>query len=589
VAFEGLLANGEHFAQRLLNGFSEARTWPSQLVHIATDGETYGHHHRHGDMALAYALRYIESHNLARLTNYGQFLEKHRPTYLVEIYAQTSWSCAHGIERWRANCGCHSGAHPGWNQAWRAPLREALDWLRDTLAPWYELLAGRLVRDPWAARNDYISVILDRSPLHLDQFLHSHAIAPLSADETVCVLKLLELQRHALLMYTSCGWFFDELSGIETVQILQYAGRAVQLAQDLFGDAIEPRFLEKLAEAKSNISEHRDGSYIYEKFVKPAMVDWERIGAHYAVRSAFETYPDRTRLFCYTAERLDHQSFEVGRAKLVMGKAKLTSEITCESAVLSFGVLHFGDHHVNGGVRHFQEDDVDQAVVEELSTAFARADFPAVIRLLDRYFGESTYSLKSLFRDEQRKVLNRLLESPLAEAEELYRQIYERHTPLMQFLADLSMPLTDLHVPLPKAFQIAAELILNIDLRQAFAGERPDLERFRSLLETGRRWQVALDTTSLGYTLQTTLEHLIEQLASHPNDLSLLTTLEASAALVRSLPFEINLWKVQNIFYRLLRRIYPNTLDAADQGDAEAQVWVSHFAALGEALMIKVG
>jgi hypothetical protein len=402
-------------------------------------------------------------------------------------------------------------------------------------------------------------------------------------------LKLLELQRHAMLMYTSCGWFFDELSGIETVQILQYAGRALQLAQDLFGDAIESRFLEKLAEAKSNISEQRDGSYIYEKFVKPAMVDWEKIGAHYAVRSVFETYPHRTRLFCYTAERLDHQSFEAGRAKLVVGRAKLASEITYESAVLSFGVVHLGDHHVNGGVRHFQEDDVERAVVEDLSAAFARADFPAVIRLLDRHFGESTYSLKSLFRDEQRRVLNRILESPLTEAEGLYRQIYERHTPLMQFLADLSIPLTDVHVPLPKAFQMAAEFILNIDLRQAFAGEMPDLDRFRSLLEIVHRWQVDLDTTNLGYTVQTTLEHLSQQLASHPTDLALLTTLEGSAALVRSLPFELNLWKVQNMFYDLLQRVYPNVLDAADEGDAKAQAWVHYFTALGAALMIKVG
>jgi alpha-amylase/alpha-mannosidase (GH57 family) len=588
VAFEGLLTNGEHFAQRLLSGFSEARTSQAQLVHIATDGETYGHHHRYGDMALAYALRYIESNNLARLTNYGEFLEQHRPRYLVEVYERTSWSCAHGIERWRSHCGCHSGMYPGWNQAWRAPLREALDWLRDTLAPEYEVMARRFLRDPWAARDDYIAVILTRSPESFEQFLDTHAIAPLSAGDKVQVLKLLELQRHAMLMYTSCGWFFDELSGIETVQILQYAGRAIQLAQVLFGNDIESHFFEKLIQAKSNIPEHRDGVTIYEKSVKPAMVDWEKIGAHYAVSSVFEPYPERTKLFCYTAEREDHQSFQVGRAKLVVGKARLTSEITHESAVLSFGVLHFGDHNVNGGVRHLQEEDTYLVVAEELSAAFGRAEFPEVIRCLDRHFGESTYSIKSLFRDEQRKVLNLLLESTLSEVEGLYRQVYERHTPLMQFLSDLSLPMTDLHIPLPKAFHMAASFILNIDLRRAFEEEILNLDRLRVLLEAVHKWQIELDSTSLGYTLQKTLDRLIEQLASSPNDLSLLRTLEAAAGLVRSLPFELSLWKVQNLYYDMLQRIYPEVLDKADQEDAEAQSWVDHFVSLGEALLIKV-
>jgi alpha-amylase/alpha-mannosidase (GH57 family) len=589
VAFEGLLTNGEHFAQRLLSGFSEARPSPVQLVHIATDGETYGHHHRYGEMALAYALRYIESNNLARLTNYGEFLEQHRPTHLVEIYERTSWSCAHGIERWRSHCGCHSGRYPGWNQAWRAPLREALDWLRDTLAPRYELMARRFLKDPWAARDDFIAVILNRSPETLAQFLDTHAIMPLSADDKVRVLKLLELQRHAMLMYTSCGWFFDELSGIEAVQILQYAGRAIQLAQDLFGDDIESHVLERLMQAKSNIPEHRDGRHIYEKLVKPALVNWERIGAHYAVSSVFEAYPERSKLFCYTAEREDHQSFEVGRAKLVVGKARLTSEITYESARLSFGVLHFGDHNVNGGVGHLQEEDTYQVVAEELSAAFGRADFPEVIRRLDRHFGESTYSIKSLFRDAQRRVLNLLLESPLSEAEALYRQIYEHHIPLMQFLSDLSVPSTDLPIPLPKAFHMAASFILNIDLRRTSEEEMPNLDRLRALLDAVHKWQIELDTAGLGYTLQKTLERLIEQLASSPNDLSLLMALDASVGLVRSLPFEVNLWKVQNLYYDMLQRIYPDMLDKADQEDTEAQTWVEHFVSLGEALRIKGG
>jgi len=268
VAFEGLLSRGEDFANRLLGAFTDDRDWP-QLVHIATDGESYGHHHRFGDMALAYTLNYIESNQLARLTNYGEYLERHPPTHQVEIIEKTSWSCFHGIDRWWSNCGCNSGGHPGWNQAWRTPLRDALDGLRDSLALPFEDRGRELLKDPWAARNDYLSVINDRSTENAERFFDRHTARPLNDADKTTVLKLLELQRHAMLMYTSCGWFFDELSGIETVQVIQFAARAVQLAQELFGDSLEGQFVERLALAKSNLPEHGDGRRVYEKFVRP--------------------------------------------------------------------------------------------------------------------------------------------------------------------------------------------------------------------------------------------------------------------------------------------------------------------------------
>ena len=278
VAFERLLAKGEYLPQRLMSAFSGERSAP-QLVNIATDGETYGHHQQYGDMALAYALRQIESENRARLTNYWEYLDRFPPASEVRLFENTSWSCAHGVERWWKDCGCNSGGHPGWNQAWRTPLRDSLDWLRDTLAPLYEEHAGRLLRDPWAARNDYIRIVLNRVPEHVDEFLRMQAVRELNQTEKVSVLKLLGSQRCAMLMYTSCGWFFDELSGLETVQVIQYAGRAIRLAEETCGVQLEDAFLERLEQAKSNIPEHRDGREIYMKFVKPAMVDLIKVGA----------------------------------------------------------------------------------------------------------------------------------------------------------------------------------------------------------------------------------------------------------------------------------------------------------------------
>ena len=329
VAFEDLLKSGDGFASRLAGSFSEERAWP-QLVHIATDGETYGHYHRFGDMALAYALHHIEANGLARITNYGEYLEKHPPTHEVEINENTSWSCLHGIERWCSDCGCNAGRNPRWNQAWRAPLREALDWLRDTLAPKYEERAREFLKDPWAARDAYIEVVLNHSPDNIHSFLERHGIRELDETELVTVLKMLELQRHTMLMYTSCGWFFDELSGIETIQVIQYAGRAVQLAEELFGDHTEQEFLAHLELARSNLPKHGDGHLIYDKFVKPAMVDLAKVGAHYAISSLFEEYEKHARIYCYNVEVEDYQSTECGKTRLVAGRAWISSVISQE-------------------------------------------------------------------------------------------------------------------------------------------------------------------------------------------------------------------------------------------------------------------
>ncbi|MBO8128758.1 MAG: DUF3536 domain-containing protein [Peptococcaceae bacterium] len=581
IAFEGLLKNGEHFAKRLISAFNDEHGTP-QLVNIATDGETYGHHHRHGDMALAYAIDYIESHKLARITNYGEYLEKNPPTFEVEINENSSWSCAHGVERWRSNCGCNSGMHPGWSQAWRAPLRNALNWLRNTLAPKYQEHAHQFLKDPWAARNDYISVVLDRSPESIDCFLEKHGTRPLNVEEQVRVLKLLEMQRHAMLMFTSCGWFFDEISGIESVQILQYAARVIQLAEELFGDSLEPHFCEMLVQAKSNIPEHRDGCHVYEKFAKPAMIDLVKVGAHYAICSLFESYDDKSRIFCYIVRRQDHQNRETRVARLAVGRAWIISEITRESITLSYGVISFGDTNVNCGVRLYQDEENYQKMVGEITSAFDRYDFSEVTRLLDQHFEGATFSLRQLFRDKQREILDLVLNSTLEEIAADYRQIYERHAPLMHFLKELN-------IPQPNVLRAAAEFVLNTSLRRAFAKEVLDLEHVKNFLNQAEKAGVSLDGKVLGHALQKTLERMGEQLRDRPTDPSLLEHLEAACDLARSLPFEVDLWKVQNIYYELLKTIYLDFKQKAGQGDKDARLWVDRFSALGDKLRIRRG
>ena len=579
VAFEGLLNNGEHFAQRLLTGFSPDRTWP-QLVHIATDGESYGHHHRHGEMAFSYAIHQIENNGQAKITNYGEFLEKFPPTHEVEIIENTAWSCAHGLERWRSDCGCQTGGQPGWNQKWRLPLRNALDWLRDSLSPLYEEHAGEYLRDPWAARDNYISVLLDRRQENLTAFLERHGTRELTPAERITVLKLLEMERHAMLMYTSCGWFFTDLAGLETVQVMQYAGRAIQLAGQFTSQPIEEQFLDLLSAARSNLPENGDGRQVYEKFVRPAMIDLPKVGAHYAIASLFEEFPEQARIYSFTVRRTDFESVEAGVTRLAAGQAEITSEITGESEKLSFGVLHLGEHNLMGGVRRFRNPEDFAAMRDDLMGAFRRADLPQTFRLLDRHFEGHTYSLKQLFRDEQRKLLDQILSSTVRAAETAYQQIYERHIPLMRFL-------TDLHNPLPRAFQTAAQFAINSYLREALSQDEPDSGRIRALLEEARMAQIPLDTQTLEYTARRSVERLAGDVKQEPADLARLERLDNAVTLVRSLPFEVQLWIVENICYELWHAHAGQHTEAASAGDAGSARWLELVRSLGRLLQVR--
>ena len=386
-----------------------------------------------------------------------------------------------------------------------------LDWLRDSVAAPFEKQGRKLLkRSLGGAQRLYQRHSSTARRRIVDAFSPVTRFARLNAAEDDHALKLLELQRHAMLMYTSCGWFFDELSGIETVQVDSVCRARRAAGQELFGDSLERQFSERLAAAKSNVPEHGDGRRIYDKFVRPAMVDWERVGAHYAVSSLFEHYPEQTKIYCYRSRAKRLPGLQAGLAKMAMGQVKLTSEITWESVVLDFGVLHMGDHNVNGGVQEvLSATRPDEALPARAMEPFMRADFAEVIRLMDRRFGESNYSLCSLFRDEQRKVLEVILTASLGEAETLYRQIYERRAPMMRFL-------TNLHIPLPKVFYAAAELVLNGYLRQALEQEEVDAERVSALLEAAKLEGVPLDTATLEFAYRHNLERLTERLIAAP-------------------------------------------------------------------------
>lgn len=577
VAFERLLARGENLAHRLLGAFTEGRKHP-QLVNIATDGETYGHHHRYGDMALAYALDYINEQKLSRVTNYGQFRAETPATHEVEIVENTAWSCSHGVGRWERDCGCNTGAGAGWHQQWRAPLREALDWLRDECVAIFEERGAAVLRDPWEARDDYIDVILDRSDDNVDRFLAGHLLEGVNGGAAVTALELLEMQRNAMLMYTSCGWFFNDISGIETVQVLHYAARVIQLAEKASGRSLELEFLRRVQGARSNLPQHGDARQIYEREVKPTRLDLRRVAAHYAVASLFDNFTHDDLVYCYRVRQNDFESFRAGRAKMAMGSITVTSLITREEASFDFSVIHLGETELTGGVRTSKDAALYEAMKRDLSEDMRVNGISSVIRVLDEYFEEPLLSIRALFRDEQRRILNQLCDATLSEAETAFRQLHERYDPLMRFHAALG-------VPLPKVLRTAAEFDVNMQLRRIAEADELPLGDFEQRLREARDEGVALDETTL-MAVERAIEKAASQFANKPDDLELLERWESIVAHVRSGRVEVDLRKPQNEYYRLKKLRRPMMAANAGNGSSTANRWLQHFDALGEKLAI---
>jgi len=578
IAFEGLLNSGESLAARLKSGFKDNAQ--PQLVHVATDGESYGHHHKYGEMALAYALRLLEVDKTVKLTNYGSYLEQFPPEYEAEIVENTSWSCTHGVERWRSDCGCNGGKQ-GYNQAWRAPLRKALDALRDALVPLTEQEGNKLFKDVWAARDGYIEVVLDRSPQAAERFFQKHQLRALTALERVRCMELMEMQRHTQLMYTSCGWFFDDISGIETVQIIAYAARVLQLATEIFGEAaapLEPAFLAQMAEARSNVAAAGDGAKIYKEQVSSRELNLEQVAAHYAISSIFSSFAEETDLFCFHVWRDSYEAYSSGRGRLALGRVKVVSGITGKQQSFSFAVLHFGDQNITAAVKAYEPEDAAgfEAFASQAAGDVQHGNFPEAIRQVDSYFGHMGYSLTSLFTDEQRRIVQIILNSTLADIEKSLTTIYDEHASLLHYLSQAGLPK-------PPALTLAAGFAINAGLRRALESDPTDQVKLRSFLALAKANQVPLETATLSYIADQRMKRAMAglQMSSGSRE-----TLDRALTLARTLvelPFGLNLWQAQNIWYEILRNS-GNALTALAVD--ERQRWEKNFSELGACLSI---
>ncbi|PPT06831.1 Alpha-amylase/alpha-mannosidase [Geitlerinema sp. FC II] len=558
IGFNDLLSNANTLAGRLGMAVHGDRR-PAQLISVATDGETFGHHKGGTEKCIAYSFTQEFPNRDWTVTNYGHYLSQNPPQWECELKPVTAWSCSHGVERWRDDCGCGGGG--GTQQKWRRPLRDSLDWLRDRLVDLYEREAGRLLRDPWVARDEYIGVLKNRSKENVAAFLSRHQRHALNAEEQIDVLRLLEMQRHSLLMYTSCGWFFEELSRPEGTQILRYAARAIELAGQVTGCDLEPEFVQRLAQAPSNVPFFKDGAAVYVHNVKPAQVSLEQIAAHYAISSLFQPYHPEQRVYCYQARQLDYQLQRMGTLTLAVGQLQLTSEITWETLNLSFAVLHLGSLDFHCCIQPFagrlEYRQKSQALFEALESTSAAQ----TILTMNHYFDGKTFGLSDLFAEEEERVIHQIERETLKRLDRLYAQVYRENYGVLK-----AFQRNDL--PVPRELQVAAEIALSQRCLEAVRGLVQQVGRLADRPLTKDYWveleAIATEAVSLRCHLNVpeakqSLEQLIWRTLWHvlhaddfTGSLDRVLEIDKLVRLAEKLQLGLSLDRVQELYYNWL-------------------------------------
>lgn len=571
IAFNGLLNDGKRFADRLLNTIDKNDKGP-QLVHVATDGETYGHHHKHGEMALAFCLDYIEKEGRAKLTNYGQFLELCPPQDEAQIIENSSWSCVHGVERWRENCGCNTGK-PGWHQLWRKPLRDSLDWLRENVEVIFEREASKVVKDPWKARNEYINIVLKRNEDNIKRFLKDHALNDGAPNR---ILRIMEMQRHAMLMYTSCGWFFDEISGIETTQVLQYACRVIQLANQIGEVDLETEFIKQLEAAPSNVSTYENGAVVYNKSVLPSRTNLQRVGIHYAVSSIFEDEPDSLTIFNYSTSNDSFIKKEAGEQKLVLGITKVKSLVTKSEKKFAFAVIYLGKHNIIGNISLDMEPDKFAGMQFRMVKAFEEGRLGDLIGLMQTYFGPEKYTIWHLFQDEKRKILDMISQESMAELEHSLRKSYNQDYPLINALANNN-------IPIPNTYKTTFEYVLNADLVKIFQSDKINIKEMERIVAELAKWNLKIDDPrKLSRLAGESIFKELNRIGNERENVKRVQRLNRMFPLLEKFKLEPNFHKSQNLYFEISME---NKNRSSREIDEE---WVEQFKLLGKNLGVKL-
>ncbi len=586
VAFDELLKDGNKFIKRLKEGVSEVRDYP-QLVNIATDGESYGHHTKFGDMALSYVLKIKAEDEGFKITNYAEYLDKYRSDYEVDIKQASSWSCFHGVGRWCEDCGCSTGGHPGWNQKWRKPLRNALDYLRDRLAELFEKEGPKYYNDnPWTIRNKYIDVILDRNYTTIKKFQKENFNPDLVEEDRIKGMELLEIQRQAMLMYTSCGWFFSEISGIETVQIMKYAARAMQLAAHFSNENYEEKFLEILSEAQSNIKDFGTGKDIYEKFVKPSVVTAKEVACLWAISSLYQDFEDEEDVYCYTVQRNAYQKVQKGNSNFIVGHIEIRSRVTMQKANLVFALMQYSGGDFHCAIKEYSSAEEFNELKTSLIKTFMLNPLTEVIRALDERFGKEYFTLKDIFIEERKKILQILLKDQLQKFANTYKEMYDQGKGSIYHMQNLGLEI-------PNEFKISAAYALSNRYNDLLANsdgfvEDTVIQQIIDINLEAKKMNIEVDKTpsnkNFSKKIITNLNRLTKSFEIQQAD-----AIVELFGIIEKLELQIDISEAQNIYFNKIYHRIGDIIENNTESPREKDIkFIKLLLTIGEDLNINV-
>ena len=561
IAFEGLLVSSQTFVA----GLSGGRGGPSRIIHVATDGESYGHHFRHGELTLAHALMVEGPNKDLSFTNYGAFLAANPPTREVDIKAGpdgegTSWSCAHGVERWYRDCGCQTDGQDGWNQAWRTPLRNAFDALRTFAHERFEEGAAALLADPWKARDAYADFFLDPARPR-DEWLRRHAKRPLDDDEKVRAFTFLELEKSILLMYTSCGWFFADLAGPEGRQVLGYAAHALDLLQELGIDPPRRQFLEILGDAKSNRPGVGAGTEFFAKSVEPLRVTPARVASHLAISSLVEEGDESGAVGDYRYRRSHFQRQSHGKVRLAVSHVAIEKTTTGRRHEHAVGSIHLGGVDFYCAVREYPGQEQFAGATARVWAAFRGASLPTMLRVMQQELGPDEGGLESVLADGRDRISELVLGGIVGSFAEAYARMYESHQRELEHFKQAGFDL-------PQELSAAAELALgrrfNIEIEKARPSADPAAYvRAIEIADEARRLGYEIDRSLASRMLGDLIAEAVARATSEPS----FETIKGATMMVelaRHLRADGNLARAQEILYRALleQAISPSAMSA---------------------------
>jgi alpha-amylase/alpha-mannosidase (GH57 family) len=574
VGFGTLLNDGKAFAERLVQAGKDGKA--ERLVNIATDGETFGHHHKFGDMALAFALDYLETTKIGKITIYGEFLEKNPPQNEIQIHERSSWSCPHGVKRWYQNCGCNSGKQPGWNQKWREPLRLGLDWLRDEINTNLEKYVVPDFKDFWRARDEYIQVISTRNLIYIDSFMSSHLHDSSDKSKYSFYIQIMEIQRLLLLMYTSCGWFFDDIGSIETIQILRYSIRAIELYEKFYPEKLHNRFNELIGLGISNVPDKKDGMHLIKTDILPGKADSLRAGVHFVISLFYFGSLEKIEKYQYEIKSEFSEKLMLPGITLLFGKFYIKNTITEETDFLKYICYEKSKFDLKVFASLSMNNDEFDIFISDLKNIIFDRKLKKIPDLIESQFKES-YSLRHVFKDTMVNLSNLILKSAMRELDYTRTSIFYHNLRTITYMSRNN-------INLPRNITGLMSSVFTNRILGILKQDSINIAQLNKYLKRAQKLNVQLYIDEIEYEASNKIYSLMQEVLYENETLGRLKKIEKLLDVLDKSFLELDIWKAQNLYFQITDLKLSGVEAMMASGDKTASEWIASFKRIGAIL-----